>query len=161
MNPDQPRIGGECKLPRNFRESRKISGKFFGKFFYCRSRPEARGCKWAFNLGSYNYLGFGDTDSPCIEPVVETMHQFGSSTASTRMALGWEKSRNFFKRILSVSFIFKKKFFVHFSTANTLTLLRAEKEIANFVGKEEALIVGTGFATNSTAIPALLVCHCQ
>lgn len=85
---------------------------------------EVRTCT---NLGSYNYLGFGDPDSPTKPQVFKAMDQFSVSTTSTRFNLG------------------------------TTTLHRdLEKIVARFVGKESALVFGMGFGTNSTAIPALV-----
>lgn len=40
------------------------------------------------NLGSYNYLGFGDADSPCRDAVLETLQRFSVSTCSSRLDSG-------------------------------------------------------------------------
>jgi serine palmitoyltransferase len=34
------------------------------------------------NLGSYNYLGFSETDSKCNNEVIDTVGKFGTSTTS-------------------------------------------------------------------------------
>ena len=78
------------------------------------------------NLGSYNYLGFGDADSPTREPVLEVLNQYGVSTASPRSQLGTTKLHD-----------------------------DLEKLVARFVGKESAMIFGMGFGTNSSGLPAL------
>jgi serine palmitoyltransferase len=44
--------------------------------------------KRCFNLGSYNYLGFGDPTSPTQPSVFEALEQYGVSTCSPRTALG-------------------------------------------------------------------------
>jgi serine palmitoyltransferase len=44
--------------------------------------------RWALNLGSYNYLGFADPDSPCIPPVLKAVEQYGCSTSSARSTIG-------------------------------------------------------------------------
>jgi len=38
---------------------------------------------------------------------------------------------------------------------DTVVTRDLEQEIASFVGKEDALVIGMGFATNSTTIPAI------
>merc|ERR1719445_2558731 len=40
------------------------------------------------NLGSYNYLGFGDPDSPTKPDVFHALEKFSVSTGSTRCSLG-------------------------------------------------------------------------
>ncbi len=81
----------------------------------------------ALNLGSYNYLGFGDPDSPTKGVVLEAVEKFSVATTSTRNALG------------------------------TTTIHRElEKTVARFVRKDDAMIFGMGFGTNSCGIPALI-----
>lgn len=80
----------------------------------------------ALNLGSYNYLGFGDADSPTREPVLAALEQFASTTSSTR------------------------------SDAGTTTLHReTEQVVSRYVGKEDAVIIGMGYGTNSTVLNVL------
>ena len=82
--------------------------------------------KRCLNLGSYNYLGFA-TNGGAEELVYRTLEAGGVSTCSTRTELG------------------------------TMQVHRdLEANIADFVGKEAALVVGMGFATNSTLIPSLV-----
>lgn len=38
----------------------------------------------ALNLGSYNYLGFSETDSKCTTEVMGALRRFGTSTTSTQ-----------------------------------------------------------------------------
>eukprot|EP00808_Paulinella_micropora_P030818 g46763.t1 len=79
------------------------------------------------NLGSYNYLGFGDPQSPTQPHVFKTTDHYGSAACSTRSAIG-----------------------------TTKVLRELEQRVAKFVGKEDALVYGMGFGTNSTGIPALV-----
>ncbi|KAI8852754.1 pyridoxal phosphate-dependent transferase [Chytridium lagenaria] len=79
------------------------------------------------NLSSYNYLGFAQNEGPCADAVEEALHDMGVSSGSSRMEAG------------------------------TLALHHeAEELVARFLGKESAMIVSMGFATNSTTIPSLV-----
>jgi len=79
------------------------------------------------NLGSYNYLGFGDPSSTTKPAVLKAIDKFGACTGSTRLALG------------------------------TTTLhAELEVLVARFVRKPDAMVFGMGFGTNSTGIPALI-----
>jgi len=79
------------------------------------------------NLGSYNYLGFGDPNSPTKDEVFQALEQYSTSTCSTRVNLG-----------------------------TTMLHAELELLVARFVGKDAAMIYGMGFGTNSTGIPALI-----
>ncbi|CEI86344.1 Putative Serine palmitoyl transferase subunit [Rhizopus microsporus] len=80
----------------------------------------------ATNFSSYNYLGFAQSEGYCADQVETCVNEYGLSSSSTRMEAG------------------------------TLDIHRAlEKQVAQFVGKEDAIVVSMGFATNSTTIPAL------
>jgi serine palmitoyltransferase len=83
--------------------------------------------KRCLNLGSYNYLGFGDPNSPTKQDVMKAVDKFGSSTASTRCAAG-----------------------------STVLHQELEELVATYIGKEAALVYGMGFGTNSLGIPALI-----
>jgi serine palmitoyltransferase len=85
---------------------------------------ETRTC---LNLGSYNYLGFGDPDSPTKAAVMEALWRYSAATTSTRNDLGTTK--------------------IH---------AEAEQIVARFLNKEAAMVFGMGFGTNSTVIPALV-----
>ncbi|RCH97375.1 serine palmitoyltransferase component [Rhizopus azygosporus] len=81
----------------------------------------------ATNFSSYNYLGFAQNEGYCADQVETCVNEYGLSSSSTRMEAG------------------------------TLDIHRAlEKQVAQFVGKEDAIVVSMGFATNSTTIPALV-----
>jgi serine palmitoyltransferase len=77
------------------------------------------------NLASYNYLGFGGIDEACTPPVKECIVKTGFSAGSR-------------------------------AECGTLPIHRElEGEVAQFLKKEDALVFGNGFATNSEVLPVL------
>lgn len=82
--------------------------------------------KKAINMGSYNYLGFGECEGPCTDSAVESIKHYGLSSCSPRLE---EMHR---------------------------MQIELESTVAKFVGKPEAVCFGMGFATNSTCIPSLI-----
>ena len=82
----------------------------------------------ALNLGSYNYLGFGDNwEETCGKEVLETLSLWPVSCCSSRSGFG------------------------------SYTIVEElERFIAEFVGKESALVYSMGYGTNSNTIPALM-----
>ena len=78
------------------------------------------------NLGSYNYLGFGGVNEHCTPVVEKSLSEYPVTSGSPAAELGRDKN-----------------------------LREVEDLVARFVGKESACVVGMGFATNSTVIPAL------
>ncbi|KAI8971449.1 pyridoxal phosphate-dependent transferase [Mycotypha africana] len=86
----------------------------------------------AINFSSYNYLGFAQKKGVCADQVEQCVKEYGiSSGGSTRMETG------------------------------TLDLHRElERKVAKFVGKEDAMVISMGFATNSTTIPSLVSKGC-
>jgi len=78
------------------------------------------------NLGSYNYLGFAENNGPVTNEVAASIKRYGNACASPRMEGG-----------------------------NFDVVEKLEATIADFVGKEAAIVIGMGFATNSTSIPAI------
>lgn len=79
------------------------------------------------NFASYNYLGFAQATGPCADAVEKAVGHYGMSTAGTRTECGTSD--------------------LH---------LYMERKVAEFVGKEDAICVSMGFATNSTTIPSLV-----
>lgn len=77
------------------------------------------------NMGSYNYLGFAESNGPCAAAVDAALAEI--STCAPR-ALGGERECH----------------------------RELERSVAEFVGKEDALVTCMGFATNSLLIPALV-----
>ncbi|GJJ69819.1 serine palmitoyltransferase [Entomortierella parvispora] len=93
---------------------------------YCRSFQFTGKLKEAVNLSSYNYLGFAQSTGPCADAVEEVVHTYGLSACGTRMEAG------------------------------SLDLhTKTEELVAEFMGKESALLVSMGYATNSTTIAGL------
>jgi len=82
--------------------------------------------KRCVNFASYNYLGFGGSDEHCTPAAWAEVLEHGFSAAGTRTEGG------------------------------TLPVHRElECEVAEFLGKEDSLVLGMGFATNATILPAL------
>ncbi|RUP43953.1 pyridoxal phosphate-dependent transferase [Jimgerdemannia flammicorona] len=79
------------------------------------------------NFSSYNYLGFAQSQGPCADAVEAATRKYGVGISSPRAEVG------------------------------TLDIhLELEQLVARFVGKEDAMVVSMGYATNSTTIPALV-----
>ncbi|KAG8897697.1 serine palmitoyltransferase component, partial [Tulasnella sp. 408] len=80
----------------------------------------------ALNVSSYNYLGFAQARGGCADAVEQGIRRYGLSACQSRLEGG-----------------------------TTDLHVQAEKLVAQFIGKEDALITSMGYATNSTTIPAL------
>ena len=83
--------------------------------------------KRCLNLASYNYLGFGGVNDYTTPAVRKSLKSHPITVASPAAEFG-----------------------------NTQVHRRCEKMIAKFLGKEDALLLGMGFASNSTVLPALV-----
>jgi serine palmitoyltransferase len=79
------------------------------------------------NMSSYNYLGFAQSEGPCADFVEETVKKYGLSTASPRAEVGTSD-----------------------------LAVECEAQIAQFVGKESAMVFSMGFGTNASGFPALV-----
>ena len=85
----------------------------------------ARQC---LNLGSYNYLGFGDDwQVSCAKDVKASLNNYSVSGGSCRNEYG-----------------------------TTALHRELERTVAAFLGKEDALVLNMGFNTNATTIPSLV-----
>ncbi|XP_076306408.1 serine palmitoyltransferase 2-like [Tachypleus tridentatus] len=85
----------------------------------------------ALNMGSYNYLGFAQTNGPCTDAVEKTIYEYGVGVGSTCHELG------------------------------TLDIqVELEALASEFLGVEDCIVFGMGFATNSTNIPTLVCKGC-
>ncbi|XP_055643535.1 serine palmitoyltransferase 2 [Toxorhynchites rutilus septentrionalis] len=83
------------------------------------------------NLGSYNYLGFAQNEGPCADAAEESIKSYGLAACSSRREIG----------------------------TNPLHV-ELEQLTAKFLGVEDAIVFGMGFATNSLNIPTLLSKDC-
>ena len=80
------------------------------------------------NLGSYNYLGFADDwKETCRSDVLDAVQSWPNSSCSSRLDFG----------------------------TNTIHE-ELERVVADFVGKEAAIVYAMGYGTNSTTIPILM-----
>lgn len=83
--------------------------------------------KLCLNLGSYNYLGFADGHAWCTDHVLRSLDTNGVGVCGSRAEFG-----------------------------TTSTHVELERLVAEFVGKEAAVVFGMGFQTNSTVLPGLV-----
>ena len=84
--------------------------------------------KKCLNLGSYNYLGFADDwNSTCKEQVLKSVQKWPNSFCSSRMDLG-----------------------------TSVIHEQLEQLVAEYVGKEAAIVYTMGYETNSCTIPAIM-----
>lgn len=95
--------------------------------FYTKAHTGAVARK-CLNLGSYNYLGFADDwNNTCKDEVMTSLESFPVSAQAARNEFG------------------------------TTSLHRElENTVADFLGKDDALVLTMGFNTNATTIPALM-----
>lgn len=80
----------------------------------------------ALNISAYNYLGFAQSHGGCADAVETCLRKYGVSSYGSRLGAG------------------------HLDLQQ-----QTEKLVAKFVGKEDAVVISMGFATNSTTIPAI------
>ncbi|RMC07891.1 hypothetical protein DUI87_15362 [Hirundo rustica rustica] len=90
-------------------------------------RFTGRTIKNVINMGSYNYLGFAETDVNALKTVTIELEKYGTGVCSTRQEMGTLDKH-----------------------------VELEKLVATFLGVEDAMVFGMGFATNSMNIPALV-----
>ncbi|NWX10712.1 SPTC3 palmitoyltransferase, partial [Caloenas nicobarica] len=90
-------------------------------------RFTGRTIKNVINMGSYNYLGFAETDVNALKTVTIELQKYGTGVCSTRQEMGTLDKH-----------------------------VEIEKLVAKFLGVEDAMVFGMGFATNSMNIPALV-----
>lgn len=83
------------------------------------------------NLGSYNYLGFAENTGPCAENAIKTIQENGLAMCSSRRELGTTPLHNELERLT-----------------------------AQFLGVEDSIVFGMGFATNSLNLPSLMSSGC-
>ena len=92
----------------------------------CRPLRLTGATQRCLNLGSYNYLGFAAQDPYCTPRVERTLDTLGWGACGARADGG-----------------------------TTPRHAELERLVADFLGKEDAITCGMGFATNSAFIPLL------
>lgn len=95
--------------------------------WFVKFKNTGRSLKNMLNLASYNYLGFANTDGSPADESVKVLEMNSFSGASPEKELGRSDIQD-----------------------------RIEVETADFLGTEDAMCFGMGFATNSMNIPALV-----
>lgn len=80
----------------------------------------------AINMGSYNYLGYAENEGPRIEAIRDELPKFGVGLGSSPNELG----------------TFDK-------------FVQLETQVAQFLGVEDSVVIGMGFATNALCLPCL------
>jgi serine palmitoyltransferase len=83
------------------------------------------------NMSSYNYLGFAQSEGPCADAVEECVRKYGISACGPRI-----------------------------DTGTSDLAVEVEREVADFVGKEAAMVFSMGFVTNASSFPALVSKGC-
>ena len=104
-----------------------VERKPIDPFWFVKFRETGKSIKNVLNLASYNYLGFANTDGEPADQACLAVQKSGIAGASSEQELG----RNSVHEEL-------------------------EQETAKFLGTEDALVFGMGFATNSMNIPCLV-----
>ncbi|KAK4536782.1 hypothetical protein CDCA_CDCA09G2807 [Cyanidium caldarium] len=93
----------------------------------CTAAQEYTGqVRRCLNLSSYNYLGYAEVPGGIGDSVLQALERYGVSVCAAR------------------------------DGGFTAPLRQLEETVARFVGKEAAIVVGMGFATNSMILPALV-----
>ena len=85
----------------------------------------------ALNMGSYNYLGFAENDGPSSKTAIQSIRDYGVATLSPRQELGVLRLHN-----------------------------ELEQLLPKYLGVDDAIAFGMGFATNALNIPALVGKKC-
>ncbi len=83
------------------------------------------------NMGSYNYLGFAENTGKCAKAAIQSIKDYGVSTTSPRQELGTSR--------------------LHQELESLLT---------EFLGVEDSIVFGMGFATNALNIPSIVGKNC-
>lgn len=111
-----------------------------GRFITCVDRVSHNYNEWysypgttttCLNLSSYNYLGFAESEGACTSAALETVNKYGVNAGGPRSQIG-----------------------------TTELQVRTERMVADFVGKEDALVVSMGYSTNANFFNAFLDSRC-
>jgi serine palmitoyltransferase len=87
--------------------------------------------KKVINMTSYNYLEMNQREGPTADAVIKAIKDYGPSVCAAANELG-----------------------------TTVLQTQLERKVAEFIGVEDALTVGMGFATNTTMIPGIITKDC-
>ncbi len=79
------------------------------------------------NLASYNYLGYAESSGPRTEAAIKAVAERGLAPCSPRLETGTLSAHK-----------------------------RLESDLSAFLGVDDAMVVGMGFATNALSLPALV-----
>eukprot|EP00727_Mastigamoeba_balamuthi_P006370 m51a1_g2353 putative serine C-palmitoyltransferase (952) ;mRNA; f:595168-598511 len=120
---NRPIVGSPGKVIEVARRTRKVDDDGIKVTLRLAEGAEPQKC---YNLGSYNYLGYGGVFPGITERVIERLHASGIALGTTPAELGVCPEQR-----------------------------KAEQMIAQFLGKEDAMSVPMGFATNSHVIPTI------
>ncbi len=85
----------------------------------------------ALNMGSYNYLGFAENNGQCAKEAIKSIHDYGIATASSRQEFG-----------------------------TSILHQQLEDLLSKFLGVDNSIVFGMGFATNALNIPSLVGKNC-
>ncbi|ENN71537.1 serine palmitoyltransferase 2 [Dendroctonus ponderosae] len=98
-------------------------------------------CGWTFeftgsqtkclNLASYNYLGFAEASGPCAEAAIAALYRYGISSGGSRTRYGTVKIHQ-----------------------------ELEQLLAEYLGVEDAITCGMGYATNALNMPSIIDAQC-
>uniref|UniRef100_A0A0K2T0M8 serine C-palmitoyltransferase n=1 Tax=Lepeophtheirus salmonis TaxID=72036 RepID=A0A0K2T0M8_LEPSM len=108
----------------------KIIGRSSNDHFWSFKMVKSQ-VKTCINLGSYNYLGFAENNGSTTEATIQEIKDRGLTTCSPRMEYGTSA--------------------VH---------VELERTVSDFIGSEDAITFGMGFATNCLNIPAIVGKKC-
>lgn len=108
---------GEPSSPRTKRRSPSQSGTI----------KEVQHTRRVLNVGSYNYLGFGEVEGGVDASVFDSVDKFGVATCDSAV-----------------------------NTGTSEVMVELERTVARFIGKQDAMVMGMGFATNSQLLPAIV-----
>lgn len=93
---------------------------------HCRSFYLTGRMHRALNVSAYNYLGFAQSHGECADNVEECLRRYGISSGGTRLGSG----------LLDLQ-------------------VQTERLVARFLKQEDVMLIGMGYATNSTTVPAI------
>lgn len=115
-----------CFLWKALSSTVSLRNRLVCQYFLSFSRFTGTKTK-CLNLASYNYLGFAESSGPCAEAAIKSIYDYGISTGGTRVQYGTCSLHN-----------------------------EMEALIAEYLGVDDSITCGMGFATNALNIPTLI-----